>query len=306
MPRGVSTNAVTGEAYYRRGGLAWVPRTSPGTYTVGRAYVPNLVAQQVPVTSMMPQTVVQKVPVAVTRYEDEVVTEQVPVSVQRIEQCEEVRETPVTYQRPKTERVVEKIPVQTLRYEREEQVRQVPYTVQRIEYEDREEEYPVQMLRWETETKMIEVPVQQRKLVQYTAYRLVPRIVTMRLPYDVPAPIENGAIIRRPTLPVLPPASRSVVKKPAANGTKNGEPKPAEKLQKIPQDKSGSPKPPAPGVTDDDKATEKPALDNSSEKGKKELKLNKPENNKSGEPTPADESKKKDGKMAVAAPRREL
>ncbi|HZL87699.1 MAG TPA: hypothetical protein VFB96_04930 [Pirellulaceae bacterium] len=303
MPRGASTNAVTGETYYRRGGLAWVPRTSPGTYAVSRAYVPNLVAQQVPVTSMMPQTVVQKVPLAVTRYEDEVVTEQVPVTVERMEQCEEIRETPVTYQRPKTEHVVEKIPVQTLRYEREEQVRQVPYTIQRIEYEDREEPYEVKVLRWETETQTIEVPVQRQKLVEYTAYRLVPRVVTMRLPFDAPMPVENGAIIRRPALPVLPPASRSVVKKPATNGTKSGEPNPAEKLEKIPQDKNGAKKPPAPGETDDAKPTPKPGLEN----GDEDLKLENPgEKAKKDSSKPADESKKKDGKMAYGAPRRQL
>ena len=305
IPRGTSTHLATGETYYRRGGLGWVPTTTPGTYAVSRAYVPNVVAQQVPMTSLMPQTVVQKVPLAVTRYQDEVVTEQVPVTVQRLEQCEEIRETPVTYQRPKTERIVEKIPVQTVRYEREEQVRQVPYTVQRIEYEDREEEYPVQVLRWETETKTIDVPVQQRKVVEYTAYRLVPRVVTMRLPYDMPAPIESGTILRRPALPVLPPPSRSVVKKPVTNGTKSSEPKPASNLEKIPKTKNGAEKP-AGGDASDQKPTEKPTIPNESGKGKEDLKLNKPGEDKDGEPTPADEAKKKDGKMAYTAPRRHL
>lgn len=285
IPRGVSTHADTGETYYRRGGLGWVPTTTPGTYAVNRAYVPNVVAQQVPVTSLMPQTVVQKVPLAVTRYQDEVVTEQVPVTVQRMEQIEEIRETPVTYQRPKTERIVEKIPVQTVRYEREEHVRKVPYEVQRIEYEDREEPYEVKVLRWETEIKTIDVPVQQRKLVEYTAYRLVPRVVTMRLPYDMPAPIENGTVIRRSV--VLPPrietkrvplqqrTEKPAAEKDAANGDKS---------------KAGDPKDKAP--------TGEPAIDDKDGKKKEEeggLDLSKPAGGKEGEPTPAE---KKDGKMA--------
>jgi hypothetical protein len=284
MPRGASTNAVTGETYYRRGGLAWVPRTTPGTYAVSRAYVPNIVAQQVPVTSMMPQTVVQKVPLAVTRYHDEVVSEQVPVQVQRIEQVEEVRETPVTYQRPKTERIVEKIPVQTVRYEREEQVRKVPYEVHRMEYEDVEEPYEVKVVRWETETQTIEVPVQQRKLVEYTAYRLVPRVVTMRLPIDAPVPvIEEGAIIRRESSRiVLPPAGTSRL---VPLRKKEGEPSKA-KSDANNGEKAGDPADKAP--------TGEPALNGKGEKKEEGLDLNRPAGGKE-EPTPAE---KKDGKMA--------
>jgi hypothetical protein len=127
----------------------------------------------------------------------------------------------------------------------------------------------------------------------------------MRLPYDVPAPIESGAIIRRPALPVLPPASRSVVKKPVANGTKSSESKPANGMEKLPKAKNGAAKPES-GEKSDDKASEKPALNNDNEKGKEELKLNKPADEKDGEPTPADESKKKDGKMAYSKPGRHL
>jgi hypothetical protein len=298
MPRGYSTSAVTGETYYRRGGLAWVPSVTPGTYTVSRAYVPNIVAQQVPVTAMMPQTVVQKVPLNVTRYQDEVVTEQVPVQVQRMEQVEEIRETPVTYQRPKVERIVEKIPVQKVRYEREEHVRQVPYEVRRIEYEDREEEYPVQVLRWETEKKVIEVPVQRRKLVPYTSYRLVPRVLTMRLPYDAPVIIDDGTIIRRETSRiVLPPASsRREVQRPA-NGTKNGstkaeakkeEAKPEEWLEELKK---------KPAEPSDQDPTGQPKLNGEPAK-EKDLKVSPPAGSKSNEPAPAKPASGQDGKMA--------
>ena len=283
MPRGASTNALTGETYYRRGGLAWVPRTSPGTYAVSRAYVPNIVAQQVPVTAMVPQTVMQKVPLSVTRYHDEVVTEQVPVQVQRMEQVEEVRETPVTYQRPKTERVVEKIPVQTVRYEREEQVRKVPYEVHRIEYEDVEEPYEVKVMRWETEVQTIEVPVQQRKLVQYTTYRLVPRVVSMRLPLGAPIPVDDGVIIRResPRI-VLPPAgtTRLAPLRPKAAEKTNGAAGGAKTKNGDPQDKAP--------IAD-------PSLEKNGEKKDEGLDLNKPADDKEGEPTPAE---KKNGKMA--------
>ena len=284
MPRGAATNSVTGETYYRRGGLAWIPTTSPGRYAVSRAYVPNIVAQQVPVTAMLPQTVTQKVPLTVTRYHDEVVSEQVPVEVQRIEQREEIRETPVTFQRPKTERIVEKIPVQKVRYEREEHVREVPYEVQRIEYEDVEEEYPVQVMTWETEVKTIEVPVQQRKLVEYTAYRLVPRIMQMRLPYDAPVPIEEGAIIRRSTSRVvLPPAgtSRLVPLKKKTEAARPGENGAAKDEGKDPADAAPTGEPKINGERD-------------AEKKDGEINLQRPAGGKNEEPTPAKEPEKQD------------
>lgn len=296
MPRGHATNAVTGETYYRRGGLAWVPTVTPGTYAVSRAYVPNIVSQQVPVTSLMPQTVVQKVPLAVTRYQDEVVTEEVPVQVQRMEQVEEVRETPVTYQRPKTERIVEKVPVQTVRYEREEHVRQVPYEIQRIEYEEREEPYEVKVMRWETETKTVEVPVQQRKLVEYTAYRLVPRVVTMRLPIDAPLILDDAPIIRRESSRiVLPPAGSTIIRRPAANGASQGEPAPARDLKALPR--ANGTKSPANGDPSDKEPTGDPKIKNEAEKPAGDLELDGPAGGKAGEEK-GDEKDDKNGPTA--------
>ena len=92
-------------------------------------------------------TIMQEVPVNVTRYQDEVVTEQVPVTTQRMEQTEEVRQYPVTVSKPQTERVVNRIPVQKVSYEKEEHVRQIPVETRRIEYEDVEQPYEVKVCR---------------------------------------------------------------------------------------------------------------------------------------------------------------
>lgn len=184
IPRGYGNDQMSGQTFYHRGGLYWTPQTTPGAYTVNRAYVPNVVQQQIPVTSYMPQVVTQQVPVNVTRYQDEVVTQQVPVQVQKIEQVEEIRQTPVTVQRPVTQRINRQVEVQTVRWEKQEMVRQIPVTVQRIEYENVEQEYPVQVMKMITETKAVSVPVTTRKVVPVESVQRTPRVITQRIPLD--------------------------------------------------------------------------------------------------------------------------
>jgi hypothetical protein len=72
-----AVDPATGTTVYQRGGLHWVPEQSPGTYTVARQYVPNVVAQQVPQTTYVQKLVTQQTPVQVTRYVDEVVQQPV-------------------------------------------------------------------------------------------------------------------------------------------------------------------------------------------------------------------------------------
>lgn len=184
VPRGYAADQMSGQQFYHRGGFYWTPQTTPGTYTVNRAYVPNVVQQQVPVTSYMPQVVTQQVPYNVTRYQDEVVTQQVPVQVQKVEQVEEVRQVPVTVQRPVTKRIERQVEVQTVEWEKQEVVRQIPVTVQRVVTEEVEQEYPVQVLKMVTETKAVSVPVVTRKVVPVEMVKRTPRVITERIPLD--------------------------------------------------------------------------------------------------------------------------
>ena len=225
VPRGVATDNLSGQVFRHHAGFHWVPQTTPGQLVTQRLYVPNVVAQQIPQTSLMPRQVMQEVPVNVTRYQDEVVTEQVPVTVQRMEQTEEVREYPVTVSKPMTERVVNKIPVQKLRYEREEHVRQYDVQTQRIEYEDVDQPYEVQVCRMETEVRKIEVPVTVRKVVPYTAYRRTPRIVSMRIPYDAPDSIiyDEAPVVRER---IVLPADGGVIRTTKKVETKKAAAKP--------------------------------------------------------------------------------
>ncbi len=285
VPRGVATDNASGQVFRHRAGLHWVPQSTPGQLVTQRLYVPNVVAQQVQQTTLMPRQVMQEVPVNVTRYQDEVVTEQVPVTVQRMEQCEEVREIPVTVSKPMTERIVNKIPVHKVRYEREEHVRQFEVQTQRIEYEDVEEPYEVKVCRMETEVRKIEIPMTVRKVVPYTAYRRTPRIVSMRVPYDAPdsviydtpvvrerviLPADGGAIIRPSTKVEATRAaeellSDSILKPVAPTKLKvKEEPTPAAGSEPKDSDPTGSPKidakkPAEPGLNPPEGTKTKPA-----------------------------------------------
>ena len=290
VPRGVATDNATGQVFKHHAGFHCVPTTTPGAIVTQRIYVPNVVAQQIPQTTLMPRQVMQEVPVNVTRYQDEVVKEQVPVQVQKIEQCEEVREYPVTVNKPVTERVVNRIPVQKVRYEKEEHVRHIPVQTQRIEYEDREEPYEVRTCRMETEVKTVQVPVTVRKVTPYTTYRTIQRIVSMRVPLMSQTIVEDAPILplyeSRPTTRVeasrpaeelrrtLPQGEMKSIKKKA------GEPTPAEG----PGAGSGLSEP------KDTDPTGKPKID-ANKPASPDLKA--PEGSK-----PAEEKEKKDGKMA--------
>lgn len=256
VPRGVATDNATGQVFRHHAGFHCVPTTTPGALVTQRIYVPNVVAQQIPQTTMMPRQVMQEVPVNVTRYQDEVVTEQVPVQVQRIEQVEEVREYPVTVNKPMTEQITNRIPIQKVRYEKEEHVRHIPIQTQRIEYEEREEEYPVQVCRMETEVKTVQVPVTVRKVVPYTTYRVTPRIVSMRVAVDAFGNVipEAAPAVRRATERIVLPPHQSSIIRPGVESQR-----PVEELRSTPEGEMKAIEKPVP--TPDD---EKPAGDESS------------------------------------------
>lgn len=175
---------VTGLAAYQRAGFYWRPYERPGAYQVQRVYVPNPAVQQIAETSYVPQQVVQKVPVQVTRMVAETQTRQIPVQVTRMQLEEEYRQVPVTTQRPVVERVENMVPVEVCRWERQEMVRRVPVTTCRMTYEDRVEQIPVRTCKMVSEVRTVATPVTRYRLVAETTMRTVPRTVFVKVPVD--------------------------------------------------------------------------------------------------------------------------
>jgi len=146
-----AVDPVTGQTVYPRPGLYWT-QTPRGHYEVKKVWNPNVVAQQVPQTTYVPQTITRKVPMQVCKY--------VP------------------------ERVVRKVPVQVCRMVTEQRVRKVPVTTCRMVYEKKVDRVPYQVCRMVAEQKTISVPrcVEKRVPVTYTCN--VPRLVCYRVPLD--------------------------------------------------------------------------------------------------------------------------
>ena len=165
---------VTGQTVYQRAGLYWVqtPRT---VCEVQKVWCPNVVAQQVPQTTFVPQTVTQQVPVQVCKY--------VP------------------------EQVCRKVPVQVCRMVTEQCVRKVPVTTCRMVYEQRVERVPYQVCRMVAQQGVVQVPhcVEKRIPVTYTCN--VPRLVCYRVPLDACGePIAAVATEAAPAAVLAPPA----------------------------------------------------------------------------------------------------
>lgn len=162
---------------YRRGGLGWVPYTSPGTTYAQLAYQPNPVQVSVPRTQLMPQVAQRQVPVQVTRMQSQMVQQQVPVTSTRMEAVQERRSVPYTVQRPVTRRVEKVEPVDRIEWVEQEMVR--PKTVERTSYklETVEKEVPVQFYETESVVTKVKVPRRVARYEPYTVRKLVPRTV---------------------------------------------------------------------------------------------------------------------------------
>ncbi|MEN6407490.1 MAG: hypothetical protein ABFC77_13595 [Thermoguttaceae bacterium] len=168
-----AVDPVTGQMVYQRAGLYWA-QTPRGQYEVQQVWHPNVVAQQVPQTSYVPQTVAEQIPVQVCKY--------VP------------------------EQVVRKVPVQVCRIVTEQHVRKVPVTTCRTVYEERVEQIPYQVCRMVAEQQTIRVPhcVEKRVPVTYTCN--VPRVVCMKIPLDACGnPILSGPTSSATTTTVQQP-----------------------------------------------------------------------------------------------------
>ena len=102
QPAACVVDPVTGQVVNQRAGLAWVPLQAPGARKYcesGTEYCHAANSR----TSLVPQTVVRKVPVQVCRVVNEEVVRKVPVQVCRTVQEEQVRRVPYTVCRQVTE-----------------------------------------------------------------------------------------------------------------------------------------------------------------------------------------------------------
>ena len=191
---GYVQNPATGTMIYQRGGLHWVPTQSPNRYQLQQQYVPNVVAQQVPVTSYQQSVVNEQVPVNVTQYQQNVVNQEYQVQV-----CKWVDE-----------------------------VQDQPYqvTTQKIQYED--EPYEVRVCKWVPDKQTVSYTV--AKWVPETTTRMVPRTVTQRVPIQTCSPCTTayypysayyyGPAQGQPTV-----AKKQEAKKPDGEGEAGNEPK---------------------------------------------------------------------------------
>ena len=172
---------MTGACVHQRAGLYWVPNIR---HEVQRVWMPNVVAQQVSETTMVPRLAARQVPVEVCSYQEQQVCRRVPYTVTRMVAEEQVRRIPYTVSRPVVERVERKVPVQVCRMVTEEVVRQIPVTTCRMVYEERVEQTPVQVCRMVAVQETVRVPrcVEKRVPITYTC--TVPRTICCRIPVD--------------------------------------------------------------------------------------------------------------------------
>lgn len=157
---------ATGTTKYRLPGLYWTDMKTQTTYKPQQVYQPAYVAQQVQVTSYVPETVTEQVPVTVNKVIQEQVcrTEKVPIT--RMIQEQIVKKIPVTSYKPVTERVVQKTPVRVCRMETEQQVREIPVTTYKTVTENIQEPYTVRIAKQVPKTVTVQRPV--------TVYKQVP------------------------------------------------------------------------------------------------------------------------------------
>lgn len=157
---------ATGTTKTRLPGLYWTQLQSAPQFRAQQVYEQNLVARQVPVTSFVPETIVENVPVNVTTFQEEQIVRKEQVPVTRYVEEQLVKKIPVTTYKPVTERVVQKTPVKVCRIQTEEQVRQIPVTTYKTVREEIKEPYKVRIARTVPKTVKVQRPV--------TVYKQVP------------------------------------------------------------------------------------------------------------------------------------
>ena len=211
LPHGCVVDPLTGASTFQRGGLTWVPEQGPARVETFRVWQPNIVAQQVPQTTYVPQ----------------VMTRKVLVQVCRMVQEEHVRRVPVTTYRQVVERVRQQTPVQVCRMVEEERVRRIPVTTYRIVTEERVEQIPVQVCKMVAFEQTVQIPRLVEKRIPVKYVRQVPRVVVMRVPID---PCPPDPCYGLPTV-ITSPAPTPMIVPPPAGTFQPQEPTPAAPRQ---------------------------------------------------------------------------
>lgn len=150
---------ATGRTKYRLPGLYWTDLSAPTQYKAERVFESRMITESVPVTTLVPETVVEQVPVTVNKVVQEQVvrTEQVPVT--RMVQEKVVKKIPVTTYKPVTEKVVQKTPVRVCRMETVDEVREIPVTTYKTVTETIQEPYTVKIARQVPKVVKVQRPV---------------------------------------------------------------------------------------------------------------------------------------------------
>jgi len=190
---------ATGHTRWYLPGLYWTPMQAEPRYQVNRVFRPNLVSEQVPVTTFVPETIIEHVPVTTTTFQEERVLQREPVQVQRVVHEEVVERVPVTTFRQVVERVERQTPVQVLRMVPEEIVRQIPVTTFRTVFEEREEEYQVSVPRQVPVTHTVRRAVPVDYVPAAPAHE-APKIAPPQ-PLTVPQTTFRQETVRRDVLP---------------------------------------------------------------------------------------------------------
>jgi hypothetical protein len=186
MPASQTLDPVTGAVLVQRPGLTWATVTPAPQAVVQQVWRPNLVAQQVPVTTLCPQEVVEQIPVQVQRQVAETCTRKVPVQVCRIVNEEQVRQVPVTTYKQVVERVPKQVEVKVCKMVTEEHVRQVPVTTCKWVQEERVEPIQVRVCKIVEQQETVQQPRVVCKKVPVTYTVRVPRTVVMKVPIEQP------------------------------------------------------------------------------------------------------------------------
>ena len=161
---GTYVNPATGASRWQTPGLYWTPMRGEDKLRQEAVYQPNIVPQVTPVTTLVPETVVEQVPTTRMTYQEERILKKEPYQVMRMVQEERVREIPETRFRQVVERVQQTMPVQVYRLETQEVVRDIPVTTYKTIAEERVEPYTVRVPRIEQIVETVQKPyiVQKR------------------------------------------------------------------------------------------------------------------------------------------------
>lgn len=162
---GTYVDPVTGATRRQLPGLYWTPMHGDPKLRQETVYQSNYVEQITPVTTLVPETVVEQVPTTRTTFQEERILRKEPYQVMRMVQEERVRQVPETRYRQVVERVQQTTPVQVQRIETQEVARDIPVTSFKTIAEERVEQYTVRVPRVEQIVETVQRPHTVKKLI---------------------------------------------------------------------------------------------------------------------------------------------